>query len=358
VLLAKELEGKTIPEAAAIEGIRLASSKGLASLIEESLRKAGNIRQMDKPLTPEEMTAMVAKVAKLGDPVRGERVYRRQQLLCITCHAIGAVGGVIGPDMVSLGASAQIDYIIESLLNPTAKIKEGYHMTMVTTKDGQVVAGGVAQDGPEELVIRDAGNNLHKIAKSKIAKKDISPVSLMPPGLTASLREDEFLDLVRFLSELGREGQFKTQPNKYIRVWRTMGTMEQVDIDHVRHIGLFALSERDYKYPWEMKFSLVNGDIPLDELAVPVKMYPWFPRIAQCDLEMPAAGKVKLKLSAAKGVHVAVNDAVVPEVTEELTLDLPAGKSVVSFVISRDAGQLQGFRVEILDGAAKVVTGG
>jgi hypothetical protein len=29
----------------------------------------------------------------------------------------------------------------------------------------------------------------------------------------------------------------------------------------------------------------------------------------------------------------------------------------VSFVISREAGELAGFRVEILDGAAKVVTG-
>ncbi|MFZ4763808.1 MAG: hypothetical protein ACOYMN_02545, partial [Roseimicrobium sp.] len=119
----------------------------------------------------------------------------------------------------------------------------------------------------------------------------------------------------------------------------------------------FALNDRNYKYPWEMKLSLVNGDIPLDEMPVPVKMYPWFPRIAQCDLEMPAAGKVKLKLSATKGVHIAVNDTIVQEVTEELTLDLPAGKSLVSFVIARDAGELAGFRVEILDGVAKVVTG-
>jgi putative heme-binding domain-containing protein len=356
VALAKELEGKTIPEAAAIEGIRLASSKGMASLIEDALRKAGNIKQMDKPLTAEEMTAMVEKVAKLGDPARGEQVYRRAQLQCTICHAIGGVGGVIGPDMVSLGASAPVDYLIESLLNPTAKIKEGYHMTMVTTKDGQVFAGGVAQDGADELVLRDATNNLHKIAKANIKEKQISPISLMPPGLTMSLREDEFLDLVRFLSELGREGPFKTQPNRYIRTWRTMGVMEQVDIDHVRHVGLFALNDRTYKYPWEMKLSLVNGDIPLSELPVPVKMYPWFPRIAQCDLEMPAAGKVKLKLSATKGVLVAANDKIVQEVTEELTLDLPSGKSTVSFVISREAGELPAFRVEILDGPAKVVT--
>jgi len=355
-VLATELNGKTIPEPVAIEGIRLASSKGMASLIEDSLRKAGNIKQMDKPLTPEEMQAMVAKVKQMGDPARGERIYRRQQLLCMGCHAIGGVGGVIGPDMVSIGASAQVDYLIESLINPTAKIKEGYHMTMVTTKDGQVVAGGVAQDGADEMVIRDAGGVMHKVAKSNIAQKMISPVSMMPPGLTASLREDEFIDLVRFLSELGREGNFKTMPNHYIRNWRSMGVMQQTDVDHVRHVGLFALNDRTYSYPWEMKLSLVNGDIPLDELPVPVKMYPWFPRIAQCDLEMLEAGKVKLKLSTAKGVLVAVGPSMLNEVTEELTLDLPAGKTTISFVVTKDAGELPGFRVEILDGNAKVVT--
>ncbi len=357
VVLAKELEGKVIPEAAAIEGIRLASSRGLANLIEEPLRKAGQIKQMDKPLSAEEMTAMVDKVKTLGDAARGEKVYRRQQLLCQTCHAIGGSGGVIGPDMVSIGASAQVDYLIESLLNPTAKIKEGYHMTMVTTKDGQIFAGGVAQDGGDELVIRDAANQLHKIPKANIAQKTISPVSMMPPGLTASLREDEFLDLVRFLSELGREGPYKTPANNYIRSWRGMGVMEQADIDHVRHVGLFALNDRGYKYPWEPKLSLVSGDLPLAEMPVPVKMYPWFPRIAQCDLELAAAGKVKLKLSATKGIVIAAGDKVIQDVTEDLTLDLPAGKTTVSFVITRDAGELPGFKVELVEGAAKVVTG-
>ena len=45
------------------------------------------------------------------------------------------------------------------------------------------------------------------IKTSVIEKKEISPVSLMPPGLTASLRKDEFIDLMSFLSALGKEGE-------------------------------------------------------------------------------------------------------------------------------------------------------
>ena len=38
---------------------------------------------------------------------RQRLVYRRQQLLCQTCHAIGDAGGVLGPNLVSIGGSAE-----------------------------------------------------------------------------------------------------------------------------------------------------------------------------------------------------------------------------------------------------------
>jgi len=356
-VLAKELEGKTIPEAVAIEGIRIVSSRGIKGPLEAALQKAGNIKQMNQALTPEQMSAMMAKVKSQGDPARGEQVFRRQQLLCFTCHAIGGAGGALGPDIVSLGAAAPVDYIVESMLEPSKKIKEGFNMTLVTMKDGQVMAGMIAQDGPDAIVLRDAGNNLHKLTKANIAKRETSPISMMPPGMTATLREDEFVDLVRFLSELGKEGDYKIKPNRFIRTWRAMGAMEQADIDHVRHTGLQALNERSHAYPWLPAYSAVNGAFPLGELTAPVKMYPWFPKILQCDLQMDTAGKVKLKLSASKNVIVLVGDKVLLEVSDELILDLPAGRSTVSFVITRDAGDLKNFSVEILDGAAKVVTG-
>ena len=265
-VLAKELEGKTILDSVAVEGIRMVTSRGIQGPLAEALKKAGGVKQMDRPLTPEEMSAMVAKVKTQGDPARGEAVYRRQQMLCTTCHAIGESGGVLGPNLVSIGASAPVDYLIESLLEPSKKIKEGYHMVIISKKDGGVISGGLINDGAEELTIRDPANQIVKVAKSGIASRQMSPVSMMPPGLTASLREDEFVDLVRFLSELGREGAYKTQPNRYVRTWKAMGKMEQKDVDHVRHVGSFALNDDKHPFPWQMALSQVNGDLPLADL--------------------------------------------------------------------------------------------
>ncbi len=350
--LAKELAGKTIPEAIAIEGIRMVSTRGVKGDLAEALKKAGAVKQMDQNLTPEAMAALVNRVNKEGDPARGEAVFRRQQLLCMSCHAIGDAGGVIGPNLVSVGASAPVDYLIESILNPSAKIKEGYHMVIVTLKDGNVVSGGLAQDGADELIIRDPANQLHKVAKSQIANRVISPASMMPPGLTASLRQDEFIDLISFLSKLGKEGDYKIKPNKFVRTWKTMGPMEQADIDHVRHDGLQNLNDRNYKFPWTIGYSKVSGDLDLSDLPAAAKMYPWFPKIGQFGLKLASDGKVKLGLTETKGVIVVVDNEEVKDLKPQLDLDLKAGSHIVTVVITKEATELKTYRVELLEGAA------
>lgn len=352
--LAKELAGKTISEAAAIEGIRMASSRGVQGPLIEALKTAGKVKQMDRPLTPEEMSAMVAKVKAQGSAARGEQVYRRQQMLCQTCHAIGEAGGVIGPNLVSIGGSAPVDYLIESLLEPSKKIKEGYHMIIINTTDGKVVAGGLVQDGQAEVVLRDPANQLQKVPKAKIASRQMSPVSMMPPGLTASLREDEFVDLVRFLSELGKEGDYKIKTNRFVRTWKVMGPMEQADIDFVRHTGLQALHDPAHKFPWLLSYSKVNGELPLDEMVASAKMYPWFPKIAQFGIKLDAAGKVKLGLNETKGIIVVAGEKIIQTPDTTLELDLPAGRTPISVLATRDAGDLKSFTVEVLSGACQL----
>lgn len=351
--LAKELAGKTITEAAAVESIRMASSRGIQGPLLDALKQAGHVKQMDRPLTPEEMSAMVGKVKTQGSAARGEQVYRRQQMLCQTCHAIGEAGGVIGPNLVSIGGSAPVDYLIESLLEPSKKIKEGYHMIIINTTDGKVLSGGLVQDGQAEVVLRDPANQLQHVPKDKIASRQMSPVSMMPPGLTASLREDEFVDLVRFLSELGKEGDYKIKTNRFVRTWKVMGPMEQADIDFVRHTGLQALHDAAHKYPWLLSYSKVSGELPLDELTASARMYPWFPKIGQFGLKLDGAGKVKLGLNETKGVIVVVGDKIIQTPEATLELDLPAGRTPVSVLATRDAGDLKSVRVEMIEGAAQ-----
>ncbi|MEZ5325680.1 MAG: HEAT repeat domain-containing protein [Verrucomicrobiales bacterium] len=103
-LLATALEGKSILSRDASAGVRVAeSSPDRSQKLIDALTKAGNLAPVVQALSADEMKAMMQLVATEGDAARGEEIYRRQQLLCSTCHAIGGAGGVIGPDMISLG---------------------------------------------------------------------------------------------------------------------------------------------------------------------------------------------------------------------------------------------------------------
>ena len=109
----------------------------------------------------------------------------------------------MGPDMVSLGGSAQPDYLLDSLLNPNAKVKENYNTIVIVTNEGKVVSGIQVKQSREEIVVRTAEDLLVTIARSEI-DEIAQGVSLMPEGLVDVLTDRELAALVRFLSELGR----------------------------------------------------------------------------------------------------------------------------------------------------------
>ncbi len=124
--LAPLLANSGMNEKAAQAGLRVATEGRQEPELVAALIPLSGQTMTAEQLTPAKVAEYVKLVSDKGDPHRGEEIYRRRELACATCHAIGGVGGKVGPDMTSLGASAPIDYIIESLFIPNAKIKEGF----------------------------------------------------------------------------------------------------------------------------------------------------------------------------------------------------------------------------------------
>jgi len=323
-------------------GVRKASAAGgdTKGLI-EVLTAAGGLQPVGVGMTPEEMTRTMAEVKEKGDPARGELIYRRQAMLCQNCHAIGAVGGIVGPDLLSIGSSAPVDYIIDSLLEPSKKIKEGYATTVVNTKTGGVFSGFLVREDAREVLLRDATGATQSIPVADIASKQAMPVSLMPPGLTASLRRDEFLDLVRFLSELGKEGNYKVQSDGVIRRWRLPqppANFWQV----INKDGLRALTVEQPGLAWVPVYSAVSGNLALEDIPE-IKLYQTAGRVVQGEIEVTTAGPVALKLADPAGLKVWVDDKEVPAAAE-VPLNLSVGKHKVTVVL--DAGRQVPLRVE------------
>ena len=163
-----------------------------------------------------EVNSMVAALKRGADPVEGEIVYRKNG--CALCHAIGGAGGKLGPDLSSIGASAPIDYIVESVLNPPAKVKEGYHGFAFTMKDGSVLTGIPARETTSDIIIRPGPGVELPVSKANLVKRE-NIGSLMPAGLVDGLDFVPKRSLFAFLGEIGKPGPFDTSKNNVARAW-------------------------------------------------------------------------------------------------------------------------------------------
>ena len=247
-ILANALTGSRLnTEVATVLLRRLSTASIDTAELQATIQKAASIEPVNQALDEDDMRAMVEFVETHGDPHRGEMVYRQDALLCMVCHAIGGSGGSLGPDFTSIGASAPIDYLIDSLLQPQKQIKEGFHVVMVTKKDGSVAAGKLAAQNENTVTLQDAADQLIEIPKSEIVSQEMSPISLMPPGLTQLLRKDEFADLVKFMSQLGKEGDFKVTANRYVRTFRYLDDKDgdKGYADAVRHRPMVHVTSDD-----------------------------------------------------------------------------------------------------------------
>ena len=329
-ILTKALADKTLSADVAKTGIRIAKSNGQgdANLI-ATLTKAGKLADTKREFTKPELDALLNDVKAKGDPARGEVIYRRAELNCLKCHGIAGAGGLVGPDMTSLGASAQVDYLVESLLKPNAKIKEGYNSIVVTTDDDRVFAGVKIGETPQTLTIRDAEGK--EIAISKADKPTVKPgLSLMPDGLTDALTRQEFVDLVRFLSELGK-GPYLAQPGKVVRTWQTVLPTKELFTAVTRdRLGAVAT---DTSLSWAPVYSVVGGDLPTADLVKwNIGQQP-FQAAAKFHLDCTTAGKVVLKMPSTTGLQAWLDGAPV-DLKPETILTLSAGSHAVAFIVN------------------------
>ncbi|MCO8125370.1 HEAT repeat domain-containing protein [Stieleria sp. TO1_6] len=217
-LLVSSLPADGIPELAARAGVRAAGEGGRkAQSLIDALMPMSGMTMTAADWTPERAQELARLVPLKGDPARGELVYRRSSLQCATCHSIGGVGGKVGPDMTSLGASAPVDYIIESMFDPNAKIKENYHSVTVLTENGQIYAGIESGSTDEEIVLRDASNKLIRIPEADVAQVKQGK-SLMPESLLDRVSQQDQLDLISFLTQLGKPGDYDASRQNVARV--------------------------------------------------------------------------------------------------------------------------------------------
>lgn len=326
---------KVIDSDAAKEAVRAvqASPTPNQSLI-GVLRSAGKLETAKWVATPQLVQQLVNEVRSTGNPQRGELIYRRPALQCSKCHAIAGSGGIVGPEMNSIGASAQVDYLVESLIAPNKKVKENYHSRVVQTVDGLQYSGVPIREDEKEIVLRTAEGKVITIPAADIeAKKDGR--SLMPEGLVDPLTRKELVDLVAFLSKLGRVGEFAIGKQQYARNWQSLTWT--ADAHRALNRTSFDTAATDNPaLVWRDEYALVNG-------SVDVRSNPQFQIHARSpqtsflktDLIVDKAGKVVMEFAAIDGISIWINGKP-RKIEKRMVLDLPKGTTQINLSVNRE----------------------
>ncbi|MFO0938256.1 MAG: hypothetical protein U0798_17260 [Gemmataceae bacterium] len=345
--LSAALENASIPaDSAKLAIARIRSAGANEPRLIARLTTAGKLNATKAYPTESEIKTLAAEVAQSGNAVRGEAVYRRADMQCLKCHAIAGTGGLVGPDMTSLGASAPIDYLVESLLNPNAKVKEGYNAIQVTTLSGKQIQGVKIREADGMLVLRNAEDKEESIRLDDIDVRKESR-SLMPDGLTDPLTKSEFLDLVKFLSELGKVGPYAPNPARLFRKWEYIeGT--GANTERFRRTRIAVAAEKENGLTWTPTYTRVSGELPIGEIS---KYSVWNntepQSVVRCLIDVTTAGPVRLKFNDLTGLTTFVNGKPVGG-KNEIDVDLPVGTISVTMIVDRGKRNSE-IKVELLD---------
>lgn len=150
--------------------------------------------------------AKAERLAELKQQLGGERLADADlphgRLLfaknCATCHKLFGEGTALAPELTG-SQRANLDYVLENVLDPSGLVPREYKVQVVRLADGRVVQGVIASETAEVLALRTANETVF-IPTGEIEERKESPVSMMPEGLFDRLSAAEIRDLVAYLA--------------------------------------------------------------------------------------------------------------------------------------------------------------
>jgi putative heme-binding domain-containing protein len=135
-----------------------------------------------------------------GNPERGAALYTSSG--CASCHVIDGRGGVLGPELTSVGAQRGPAYLRDAIVKPAASHPTGYLVVRAVPTSGAEVRGIRVNEDVFWVHIRDGSGTLHTLRKSDLARLDRELDGTLMPSYATRLAPAELDDLVGYLATL------------------------------------------------------------------------------------------------------------------------------------------------------------
>ena len=151
--------------------------------------------------------------APAGNAAHGKDLFNGSAA-CATCHMVEGKGGRLGPDLTAVGSSRSVDYLVDSVRNPSRRLAQGiseamkefaqeYESVTVVDAGGQKFQGVVLNEDNFTLQMLDTREQLHLFEKNKLRSLDKARESLMPKYDQKMLPEKDLQDIVAYLLSVG-----------------------------------------------------------------------------------------------------------------------------------------------------------
>ena len=131
----------------------------------------------------------------VGNAGRGLRLFGER---CATCHRLGGIGAVLGPDLASVRSNGK-EKLLVSILDPNREVLPTFMAWGIETLDGTTWNGLGVREDASAVVIRIAGGQEIAVSRGEIRKVTRSDRSLMPEGLETGLKPQDLADLLEHL---------------------------------------------------------------------------------------------------------------------------------------------------------------
>jgi len=155
-------------------------------------------------------TMAASKLAGLrGDPANGKVIFEGKGEFegageCLTCHRLqtpaGKIGGFLGPDLSSIGATRRSIDLERAMTEPNAAVRTDERVVVVT-RDGKTVRGRLLNQDTYSVQLIDNAGSLQSILKSNLRQVEILSVSVMP-NYADKFTKQQLADVVSYLMTL------------------------------------------------------------------------------------------------------------------------------------------------------------
>jgi len=179
-----------------VDGIKL----DLMEAVEAS-RSDKLVAKLDALKTKGTLTDEFKEALFGGNLQVGSGIFNRNQTVqCVRCHNVSGELGTVGPTLKGVGSRLTREQILQSLIEPSARIAPGFGSVTVVLTDGQEVSGLLIVENEKEIQLKTNEAEPLKIALSRIKSRVNAPSGMPPMGSLLSKRE--IRDVVEFLSSL------------------------------------------------------------------------------------------------------------------------------------------------------------